>query len=205
MPRDRVSSIVRYSVNRAGKKGPATGSERANGTSTRPASRRSAGRSPSDSSVRGRSPGSNHFEETRIDGVARNEWPFVDDVPGRKEITAAFALAALHRRDRLVAPGHVEVLGAAEQMVDLVTHDARRRHEDLIETDSLHDGVPVRARIVVHGAEHFGQSDQAPHDITEVAPDEREDTITLGMQRVSQQSVQDPVHRVRGPWPGRDA
>src|SRR5262245_21190510 len=100
--------------------------ERAAGNSARPTAGRCAGRSPSDSSVLGRSPGPGDFQEARVDGVTGHERPLVDPVPRRKEVTTAVALAALHRGDRLVASGHVEVLGAAQQMVDLVTHDARR-------------------------------------------------------------------------------
>src|SRR2546422_4003241 len=49
---------------------------------------------------------------------------------------------------------------------------------------TLFRSIAVRTRVVVDGAEHLRESEQAPDHVTDVSPDEREDPITLRVERV---------------------
>src|SRR3989442_14975383 len=75
----------------------------------------------------------------------------------------------------------------------------------MVEPRALDHRIAVRTRVVVDGAEHLGESDETPDHVAEVAPDQGEDPVALRAQRLPEQRLDDPVHRVRGPWPGLHA
>ena len=101
-------------------------------------------------------------------------------------------LPLLQLGDLLVAVLHLEMLIAADEMIDLVPRDGGRRSEQLVQRRAPRDRVAVRQRLVVDGPEDLGQRQEVPREVGDVPADECQDPVARSLEPLPHQRLHDP-------------